>query len=220
MIERRFVRVLTVYSKTTFFVDKGSQLGLVPDSFQLFEDDLNKKLNDQERPRPRHLRAGGRRRSHPGARSTGRGDIVAAGKLATAWRKEQVDFANATRTGISSIVVTGPGVPPIASVHDLSGKEVYLRASDVSAQNVARVQRPSSPRPGKPPVRIKPAPEVLSDEDLLEMVNAGLAPMTMVDDYVAEFWKQIFPGIGAQHVGGGPHRRRDGDDGPQEQPAS
>jgi membrane-bound lytic murein transglycosylase MltF len=48
---------------------------------------------------------------------------------------------------------------------------------------------------GKPPVRIRPAPEVLADEDILEMVNAGLVPATIVDDYIAEFWKQIFPGI-------------------------
>jgi membrane-bound lytic murein transglycosylase MltF len=27
------------------------------------------------------------------------------------------------------------------------------------------------------------------------MVNAGLVPMTMVDDYIAQFWQQIFPGI-------------------------
>src|SRR6185295_11159698 len=30
------------------------------------------------------------------------------------------------------------------------------------------------------------------DEDILEMVNAGLAPMTIVDDDIAELWKQIF----------------------------
>ena len=27
------------------------------------------------------------------------------------------------------------------------------------------------------------------------MVNAGLAPMTVVDDYIGEFWKQIFPNL-------------------------
>src|SRR5580765_981204 len=29
MIQRRLIRVLTTYSKTTFFLDKGTQLGLV-----------------------------------------------------------------------------------------------------------------------------------------------------------------------------------------------
>jgi membrane-bound lytic murein transglycosylase MltF len=30
---------------------------------------------------------------------------------------------------------------------------------------------------------------------VLEMVNAGLAPMTVVDDYLAQFWSQVFTGI-------------------------
>ena len=47
MIARRLIRVLTVYSKTTFFVDKGTQLGMVPDAFKLFEDELNKRLKNK-----------------------------------------------------------------------------------------------------------------------------------------------------------------------------
>ena len=48
---------------------------------------------------------------------------------------------------------------------------------------------------GKAPVKVLPAPEVLADEDILEMVNAGLVPMTLVDDYLAQFWQQVFPKI-------------------------
>ena len=33
---------------------------------------------------------------------------------------------------------------------------------------------------------------MLEDDDVLEMVNAGLAPITIVDDYLAEFWSQVF----------------------------
>ena len=39
---------------------------------------------------------------------------------------------------------------------------------------------------------IDEAPDVLEDDDILEMVNAGLAPITVVDDYLAEFWSQVF----------------------------
>jgi membrane-bound lytic murein transglycosylase MltF len=48
---------------------------------------------------------------------------------------------------------------------------------------------------GKPPVRIRPAPEVLAEEDLIEMVSAGLVPMILIDDYIAEFWQQVFPDV-------------------------
>lgn len=36
---------------------------------------------------------------------------------------------------------------------------------------------------------------MLEDEDLIEMVNAGLIPLIIVDRPIAEFWKQIFPKI-------------------------
>lgn len=193
MIERRFIRVLTVYSKTTFFVDRGTQLGMTADAFRLFEDDLNKKLNSKN-VRVHVLFVPVAANDLIPALLDGRGDVVAAGKLVTAWRKEQVDFTNATRSGISSIIVTGPGGPAVASVEDLGGKEVYIRASDVSAQGVQQFNAQLA-KAGKPPVKVRPAPEVLADEDILEMVNAGLVPMTMVDDYVGEFWKQIFPKI-------------------------
>lgn len=39
------------------------------------------------------------------------------------------------------------------------------------------------------------ADEMFEDEDLLEMVNAGLIPMIVIDSHKAEFWKQIFKDI-------------------------
>ena len=48
---------------------------------------------------------------------------------------------------------------------------------------------------GKPAVVITRAPAVLEDDDLLEMVNAGLVPITIVDDYLAAFWSQVFTNI-------------------------
>ena len=38
---------------------------------------------------------------------------------------------------------------------------------------------------------IHETPENLEDDDLLEMVNAGLITITIVDDYLADFWKQV-----------------------------
>jgi len=44
-------------------------------------------------------------------------------------------------------------------------------------------------------VRLKLAPEALEDEDLLEMVNAGLVKLVVVDSHKAEFWAQVFTKI-------------------------
>jgi membrane-bound lytic murein transglycosylase MltF len=193
MIERRQIRVLTTYSKTHFFIDQGTQRGLVPDAFKLFEDDLNKRLKNK------HVRVAvvfvplAHDELVP-ALLEGRGDIVAAGTLISDWRRAAVDFTNPTRTGISVIAVTGPGTAPLGNVQDLGGHELYLRPSDIAKGAVEKFNAELAAA-GKAPVRVRPAPEVLADEDILEMVSAGLVQATLVEDYIAEFWKQVFPGL-------------------------
>jgi membrane-bound lytic murein transglycosylase MltF len=193
MIERRLIRVLTTYSKINYFVDQAVQRGLIYDAFRKFEDDLNAKLKTKNLRVHVVLVPVAHDDLIP-ALLEGRGDIVAAGTLLTEWRRAQVDFSNPTRKNISSIIVSGPGVPPVPTPQDLAGREVYLRLSDVSKQGVDGFNA-SLVKAGKPRVKIRPAPEVLADEDILEMVNAGLVPMTLADDYLAEFWQQVFPNL-------------------------
>ena len=44
-------------------------------------------------------------------------------------------------------------------------------------------------------MQLKEAPDELEDEDLLEMVNAGIVPIVVVDKHVADFWKKVFTKI-------------------------
>jgi membrane-bound lytic murein transglycosylase MltF len=193
MIERRMIRVLTTYSKVNYFVDAGRQRGLVYDAFRLFEDDFNRAPGRQNAKVAVVFLPVSRDDLIP-ALLDGRGDIVAAGTLLTAWRREQVDVSRPTNKNVSSIIVTGPGVPPVPTPQDLSGREIFLRLSDVSKQGLDTFNDELA-KTGRPPAKILPAPEVFADEDLLEMVNAGLAPMTLIDDYLAEFWQQVFPEV-------------------------
>ncbi len=183
MIQRRVIRFLTTYSKTHYFVEKGAQRGLVYDFVRLFEDDLNKKLKNKNIRVHAMILPVSYDDLIP-ALLEGRGDVVAAGTMITDPRKEQVDFTNPTFTGISAIVVTGPGAPPIARVEDLAGKEIYVRMSMVTQQGVKRFNAELAKK-GLPPVKIRPAPEVLADEDILEMVNAGLVKITIALDFIA-----------------------------------
>ena len=48
---------------------------------------------------------------------------------------------------------------------------------------------------GASPMQLALADENLEDEDLLEMVNAGLIPAIVVDSHKANFWRQIYPDI-------------------------
>ena len=191
MIERRFIRVLTTYSKTMYFVDQGHQMGLAYESFRMFEDDLNKKLN-KKNVRVFVVFVPVAHDELIPALLEGRGDVVAAGTIISDARRAQVDFADASRSGISAIPVTGPGAPPVARVEDLAGREIYLQESAAAPGAVERFNAELAKK-GLPPVTIKPAPEVLAEEDILEMVNAGLVGTTIARDDIASFWQQVFP---------------------------
>ena len=103
-------------------------------------------------------------------------------------------FSEPTRTNVSEVVVTGPGAPPIASVDDLAGQAVFVRKGSLYQENLLRLSAELKAR-GKAPIVIEEAPVVLEDDDVLEMVNAGLAPITVVDDFLAEFWSKVFKNI-------------------------
>ena len=102
-----------------------------------------------------------------------------------------VAFSEPTRTNVNEVVVTGPGAPPIATVDDLAGQEVFVRKASAYHESLTRLNGQLKTR-GKPAVVINEAPDVLEDDDMLEMVNAGLAPITVVNDYLAEFWSQVY----------------------------
>ena len=56
MIERRIIRVLTVNSKTIYFLDKGVLRGTAVDYGRLFEEDLNKKLKAEKKLKNKNLK--------------------------------------------------------------------------------------------------------------------------------------------------------------------
>jgi membrane-bound lytic murein transglycosylase MltF len=91
-------------------------------------------------------------------------------------------------------VVTGPGAPTIADVGDLAGQEVFVRKASTYYATLTDLNKQFEEQ-GKPEITIIAAPDVLEDDDILEMVNAGLAPITIVDDYLAGFWSQVFDQI-------------------------
>ena len=193
MIKKRRIRVLLVYNKTFYFLDRGRQRGATYDFMHAFEDDLNRRLKTG------HLRVNmvfipvSRDELLPGL-VAGRGDIAAANLTITDERREQVDFSDPIGTGVDEIVVTGPTSPAIARVEDLSGQEVFVRKSSSYYESLLQLNGELE-KAGKPPVRLKLAPETLEDEDLLEMLNAGLVRLVIVDNHKAEFWAQIFPKI-------------------------
>jgi len=190
MEARRMIRVGVTYNHTHYFVDEGSQRGLTFAYLKRFEDQLNTAR------RTRNFRIHvvvvpmARDRLLP-ALTAGQIDAVAAQWTVTPERQQVVDFSFPYRTKVNEIVVTAPGVPAVGSVQELSGREVFVRRSSSYAESLRALNQQLA-NDGRPPVTILDAPETLEDDDILDMVNAGLIDLTVVDDYLAEFWSQIF----------------------------
>ncbi len=193
MKKRRVIRVLVVYNKTNYFVDKGAQRGITYDAFKMFEDELNKKYKTGNLRIHVVFRALGRSELEA-ALLDGRGDIVAANVTVTPERLQKVDFSNPTVKNVSEIVVSGPAAEPIASVDDLSGREVFVREGSIYHESLQKLNADLGKR-GKAAVKLRFAPANLEDEDLLEMTNAGLVRYVVVDDVLARFWASVLPNL-------------------------
>jgi membrane-bound lytic murein transglycosylase MltF len=114
-------------------------------------------------------------------------------------RQKTVDFATPFLTDVRELVVTASDQPPVAVATDLAGREVHVRRSSAYHDSLIALNRVLAAE-RKPPVRIVEASDQLEDEDILEMVNAGLIPATIVDSHIAELWAQIFENINVSKV--------------------
>jgi membrane-bound lytic murein transglycosylase MltF len=193
MIGRRVIRVGVPFNRTFYFIDKGVQRGLSYEYLVSFEDHLNKKLKTGNikihvvpLPVPRDALL-------PSLQA-GKIDFAVAQLTITPERQQLVDFSIPTRKNVDEVVVTGPGHPPIHSVDALSGRQVFVRRSS-SYWDTVQTLNQQLQKSGKPPVDVQEASENLEDDDLLEMVNAGLVPAIVVDNYIADYWKKIFPNL-------------------------
>ena len=199
MINRRAIRVLTTYSKTFFFIDKGTQRGATHDLFIALEKDLNNQLAKEKKLKQKHLKVRivfipVTRDNLFKALNEGKGDIAAANLTITSSRQEQVAFTTPLYSDVKELLVSGPSSPDVKNLEQLSGKTVFVRRSSSYYESLQRLNARFA-KASLPPVILQEAPEALEDEDLLEMLNAGLIPLIVVDRHKALFWKQVFPKI-------------------------
>ncbi len=191
MLERRVIRALVAPSRTEYWIDRGKQIGSQYELLVQFEKELNR----------RHPAGGKHLRVHvsfipvtPDRLMTsllaGEGDLAAGILTVTPERLKKVDFADPFFRDVAEIVVTGPASSPLASLDDLSGQEVCVRRSSSYWTHLEALNARLA-REGRPPILLQAAPEDLLDDDLLEMVNAGLIGTTVVDRYLGLQWAKV-----------------------------
>lgn len=193
MVERRALRVLLPYGGYQFYFDNGRPRGATFEMLVKLEEHLNEELGR------RHIRVYvvpipvSREQLIPGLLA-GFGDIIATDLTITPQREELVAFTRPLLTGIDEVVVTGPAAPPLDTIDDLAGRDVFVRPTSSYAERLRAVGDEFRARGLEPP-RIEPADELFEAEDVLDMLRTGVAELTVMDDYKAEFWAAVMDGI-------------------------
>jgi membrane-bound lytic murein transglycosylase MltF len=196
MLERRRIRVLVPYSRSLYFNDNGHEMGLAAENIRDFERWINKKYAKQLAKRPLTVLI------IPTTRDKllpevvkGLGDIAAGNLTVTAERLKTVDFASPVKqSGVKELIVTGPKSPAIASQGDLAGKTIHVRKASSYYESLNELNGRFK-KEGKAAAKLLLVPDALEDEDMMEMLNAGLLGVIVVDDWKAKMWAPVLPKI-------------------------
>jgi len=193
LIARRYIRVLTTYNRTNFFLAGGKPRGFEYALLRDYQKRLNKTITRKDLQIVLEFIPVARDRLIPDL-IEGYGDIAAAGLTITPERQEQVDFTDPYLTGIDEVLVRHKDAAPIRDVADLSGRRVFIRPSSSYFESLTALNRRLKAK-GKPPVKIIAADENLETEDILELVNTGAIACTVCDSHIADAWAKVFADI-------------------------
>jgi len=197
VLARRTLRVLVVPSRTHYFVDRGVQRGLTHDEFSLF----GKVLEQRHAARL----AAGRvnvvfvpvcRDEILEALRDGRGDVAAANLAVTPAHQELVDFTSPVVENVDEIIVSARGVAPLRSLEDLAGRTVHVRLATSYFESLAALNERLDAA-GLAPMRLELLPDEIESEDELEMLDAGVIQLAVIEAPIFELWKQTFPNVTA-----------------------
>jgi membrane-bound lytic murein transglycosylase MltF len=196
MLESRVIRVSVPYTRTLYFNDKGRERGITADQIRDFENYLNKKYKKKTGKRPLTVLIIPETRDRLLADvEKGLSDIAAGNLTVTEDRLETADFIVPDEMpGVNEVLVAGPASPAVSSLDDVAGKTIHVRRSSSYYESLVTLNRRFE-QEKKAPVEIVLVPDALEDEDMMEMLNAGLFEFIVVDDWLARIWAQVLPKI-------------------------
>jgi len=197
MLERRVIRVYAPFSRSLYYNDKGRERGIAVELVRDWERYLNVKYAKQlgKRPLTIYVAPATRDKLLPYL-SEGLADVAIGNLTVTEERLKQADFipGDEGRRTINEVVVTGPKSPELKSLDDLSGKTVHVRKASSYYESLQKLNE-TFKRNSKPEVQLIFVPDALEDEDMMEMLDAGLIQLMVVDDWKAHMWAQVLPKV-------------------------
>ncbi len=189
--EKNVLRVLVSADLGFYYIEGGEPKGIGAELLAHFEKELRKlkpKLNIQIIPVSRDELLP--------SLEQGLGDLVVANLTITDVRKKLVDFSDPAITGIEEWVITNKKTPAMTKIEQLSGKEIWVRASSSYFESIQVLNKQLNKK-GLPPVVVHFIEETLQDYELVGMLNNGYIKAIVLDSHKAKLWMNFMDDIRA-----------------------
>ncbi|NKQ10697.1 transglycosylase SLT domain-containing protein [Pseudomonas sp. SST3] len=127
-----------------------------------------------------------------GALQRGEGDLVAPGELLELGAMRRVSRSRAVVDKVPMVLVSRQGNHRYKSFEQLSGRSLALSAGSAAGPALEGINQQLM-QAGRAPISIEWVDPTLAVEDVLEMVQAGVYPATVVEQTIAERWAKVLP---------------------------
>ena len=193
ILTTRNIRALVTINPISFFYSHGKPRGMLYEQLEQLERVVNKKYSTGKLKvkvsfipvRPDELGP---------ALAKGVGDFIAADIMITPERQKYYAFTLPIMKNVTHIIVTGPQLAKARSLDDLVGTDIYVSQLSGLYDDLMAISEERA-KAGKARLSVKVADKNLQEDDLIEMVNAGLIPATVAMQHRALLWEQVLPGI-------------------------
>jgi len=192
--QRKIIRALVVPGRTDFYIENGHVSGLIVELLDNYEKELNRGIEKEEQ-KTRIVYVPVNFGDLIPYLLEGKGDIAAGFLTITDDRKKLVDFASGQSRNINElIIINRDSDVKVSTLDDLAGKNIYVVKGSSYIEHLHKLNVKLINKDLKE-VNIVETESHISSEDILEMLNAGVIDITVVDDFRADLWAKILPNI-------------------------
>jgi membrane-bound lytic murein transglycosylase MltF len=182
------LRVLINQSRNSSAEVKGQALGTELLRLRAFEEYLNRDSSRKLRVKLIPL---AKNQLLP-ALLRGEGDLVVPGELLNPAKNQAVSSSRALHAQVPLVLVSVKGARRYLRLQQVAGRTLTLAQGSAAAEALGQVTQQLAER-HLAPIVIEWADPSLAVEDVLEMVQAGVYPLTAVELPIAERWAKVMP---------------------------
>ena len=193
MLKRRTIRVLTTYSPSTYFIYEGRSYGFEYSLLKDYEKFINRRSPRRRIPTVVEFIPVPEKLLIP-CLEMGIGDIVAAGMRRLPEHLHTVAYTIPYLRGVSEVLITHRRAPAVNSIEALSGRTIHIQPGWQNSKTLRRIDARLLVQ-GRQPLQRTISSGLLTSEDMLYLVNAGVIDLSIVESHIARLWSSAHPDI-------------------------